>query len=118
MITWTPEKEETLEEAIAHWERLRDGKPINGEGVDSRYCCLCALYMHVTEDNQRCGGCPVRERTGLEYCAGSPWIFASKLWNWRLNDAQSPEFMAAAGRMVDFLKSLRKGDPRWASRLI
>jgi len=105
-----------LEQSIKHWERMRDGKrhktkddtdnSIDGLEVPmAEDCALCRKF-----DCQICEGCPVMNKTGKDNCDGSPYWKARYAFNERGVD--SPEFKAAAQKMIDFLESLREPTQR------
>jgi len=89
---------EALDDSIRHWKEYAKG---NGalEGFPAiNTCALCRLFFPT------CKHCPVKEKTGLVVCAGSPYslaIDALKL------GYTSPEFMSAAQKMVDFLEDIK-----------
>ena len=89
-----------LDESIAHWERLAFGPRRPGESIEAGECALCALFFAEV-----CYGCPVRERTGLRYCSGSPYVFARQAREDYGLD--SGEFHTAARAELEFLRALR-----------
>ncbi len=95
--------EKALRESIAHWERMRDGKRINQETPQGKYCSLCKLFYRRDELRQ-CEGCPVRRKTSHDTCLNTPWEAANVAFN--LVGPDSGIFKDAAAKMVDFLKSL------------
>jgi hypothetical protein len=94
-----------LERSIAHWEENAAVPKIADATMGSKDCALCCLFFWKPG---RCGGCPVRESTGLKWCEGTPYIDAC-------NAKTLPQFKRAARAEVAFLKSLRvplkKGKP-------
>jgi len=55
-----------LKGSIRKWEDI-----VKGEGSDNgiENCPLCEmLYFNI-----ECDGCPVKEKTGMDYCYGSPY---------------------------------------------
>ena len=92
-----------LHESQAHWKRHWKGKALKGEGVFEQSCALC----HVFKISKKipCLGCPVRNKTGLSYCVGSPWAGACNFWRSRFTK-QSAAFRAAARKEWEFLMSL------------
>jgi hypothetical protein len=90
---------EALKGSIAKWERMAaEGDDYKDGGVDD--CPLCREFhprFFIGKDG--CEGCPVREKTGLNYCAGSPhedYIDSD-------TDDEAQEFIRAE---LDFLRSL------------
>lgn len=77
-----------LEGSIKKWEAIVDG---SGKDMGCDNCPLCKLFY-----DDWCDGCPVKERTGLAECYGSPYE------NYR--NCRSD---ANAKAELDFLKSLR-----------
>ena len=95
----TPEALEALKKSIEHWERLASGTAREGEGIRSKSCPLCALYVQ-----NFCQGCPVAEQTIATGCAGTPWRGASDAHSeFGQNSAQ---FHFAAIAELDFLRSI------------
>ena len=104
---------EALEGSIKKWEAIVDGTGAD-QGADN--CPLCAMFIEECDpeddsiDNYGCHGCPVKEKTGQQECAGSPF------YEWRdsiPHDQKFPFFAitepqkAAAKKELEFLKSLR-----------
>ena len=84
---------------IAHWERIRDGLDTD---YSARSCALCRKFQR----NGECHGCPVRERTGLDQCRGTPYVeFINFVIDYGacVNDG---EFKRLAQAEIDFLRSL------------
>ena len=70
-----------LKLSIAHWRRLATGQERRDEIPDARHCALCALFNKPTGPNRvHCVGCPVRDKTGKEFCKGSPYLDANRAW--------------------------------------
>jgi hypothetical protein len=88
--------------SIVKWEAI-----VAGTGADDggRNCPLCAMFLMP----DGCGECPVSQRTGRSFCQGSPYTLWGKLHPgelWSLQTADTPEQLAAAKAMLEFLKSL------------
>lgn len=94
-----------LKASIRHWERMANGKSIQGEGVTWEYCELCKMFLSIDlfPNREDCRLCPVKLRTGRRHCDRTPWRAASLAWH---NGANSEEFMKAARKELTFLKSL------------
>ena len=96
-----------LEESIAHWERIRDGKEPE-LGVAN--CALCKSFI-----SGGCVGCPVREFSGKPGCEGTPyvvWAHLTEVPNKLYRIAETPEEIAAAQAELDFLRSLLPKEER------
>lgn len=101
----TPETLAALRGSIEKWDKIADQT-----GVDRgwRNCQLCNLFA---ANDLQCSGCPVAEKTGIVGCYGTPFVYFSKLnppYNKELQGyyASTPEQIAAARAMADFLRSL------------
>jgi hypothetical protein len=113
-----------LKKSIDHWREVSGVvKPWDAHiGVDN--CALCDAYYTDDNDddsvNRCCVGCPIREKTGKQFCNGTPYIYAYNAlyrWKWvgpsptqieykreiRLREIQ---FRKAANRMLVFLENL------------
>ena len=69
--------------SIKKWEfmvrHLKNGKRVNYDG-SAWTCSLCTLYLNKVSIG--CEGCPVREKTGRNFCYGTPftrWCKSSSL---------------------------------------
>lgn len=91
-----------LKASIRHWERMAKGRPIRGEEPSGEYCALCKLFPASAYDHG-CGPCPVMQRTGKCGCKGTPFFEAQYAF---LCGQYSQKFQSAAGKELDFLKSL------------
>ncbi len=92
---------EALDDSIRHWKEYAKGNGVLEGFPSGNNCALCRLSFFKSP---ACNGCPVMEKTGYAVCAGSPYslaIDALKL------GYTSPEFMAAAQQMVDFLEDIK-----------
>lgn len=95
-----------LEASIAHWERNVAAETPDGAGVSGADCALCAEFRNKSEN--QCGGCPVRDKTGLICCLDTPYASAvSRFVSWIDDPSLRSAWRAAAQRELDFLKSLR-----------
>src|SRR5689334_6486097 len=99
MNPMNPETLTALNNSIQHWERLASGQRLDGEGPYGDCCALCKLFFTRL---CTCDGCPVKLKTGLDGCQGSPYWEAQK--RWIEVGADSPEFKAAAAKELEFLK--------------
>lgn len=106
----TARQRKPLMEAIEHWKEIERGEGID-LGADS-----CSLCMKFTDED--CTGCPVRERTGLRECRGTPysnWSNAQYMLgrrSWDIEQSQvadTTELQSLARAEREFLESLLKG---------
>lgn len=70
-------KQELIDLTGDHWDRLlaaETAEEVEREGYTGAVCPLCQAYAKGTRD---CGGCPVKKKTRLDNCNGSPWSRAS-----------------------------------------
>ena len=88
-----------LELSIKKWEfivgMLNAGEEVSNDG-GLLTCGLCILY---DPRESHCAGCPVRERTGLSYCNGTPY----EAWE----DEDDFDRTTIAEKELAFLESLR-----------
>lgn len=94
---------EALKASIKHWQDMRKNWRSSSPIADN--CPLCSLFNH--DDANNCIRCPVRERTGMRYCADTPYCEAyyvhSKVGEGLVTVA---EWRKAATYEIEFLKSL------------
>lgn len=100
-----------LKGSIRKWQAIVDGHGID-QGGDN--CPLCHLFLE-NADKDYCEGCPVFEKTGKEFCYGTPyhdeWLeLPIRLTIGSINERRTPEdaekARAAATAELEFLKSL------------
>jgi len=58
-----------LKGSISKWMKIAQG---TGVDLGDRNCPLCQQFFGC-EEGLSCGGCPVREKTGLVYCKRTPY---------------------------------------------
>lgn len=88
-----------LKGSIAKWEAIVAG---TGEDNGSDNCPLCDAFI-----DRFCEGCPVKQKTGLSFCGGSPYgEFSRHSAVLGTNRATTPELVALAQAELDFLRSL------------
>ena len=88
-----------LKESIAKWEKRAAGE--HDGKLGPIHCPLCRLYHidHRTDDEASCTGCPISEKCGDDYCAGTPYCAYA--------DADEDEVLTFHAKAeLDFLKSL------------
>ena len=96
-------KSEALEASITHWEENLAAKTLKEVSVGADACALCSLY----NKNGGCTGCPVKEKTGHNFCWGTPYIGVGAAMScWQATDDDTL-FRDVAQKEIDFLKSLR-----------
>ncbi len=94
-----PEVAAALEASIKHWEENTQVTDLADARLGTNHCALCKMFY-----NQGCRGCPVKERTHMRYCTGSPYQEAEDA----ADDDRFEDFIAAAEAELEFLKSLRE----------
>ena len=73
----------------------------NDGGIHS--CGLCMLYMRDKNNYSNCLGCPIRQKTGRDWCKGTPY------WNFWVHNSPTNTLIShvdAAKRELAFLKKL------------
>lgn len=58
-----------LNKSILKWRKIVERR---GRDEGRANCPLCALY-HTSQSTSPCEGCPVRDDTGKQFCAGTPY---------------------------------------------
>ena len=80
-----------LHGTVDRWRGISEGRQFDG-GFDG--CPLCSL---IDPTNNGCGACPVKHRTGLDGCHGTPyWDFEHFL----ITHRSDPQHFDAEGRPV------------------
>lgn len=93
---------EALRASIEAWEKKLEEVDPNNVLTSPDVCPLCRLYY-----DDGCHGCPVRNKTRLSLCRGTPYLEAyDALEEWLEDSTKRPEFLLAALAEIDFLKSL------------
>jgi hypothetical protein len=95
----TPEAKEALEKCIEKYDRASKGKSIS---LGPSSCALCKIFHSF----YGCDGCPVKERTGLDYCENTPYLNIA--WTMAKHHHSSGFYKDAARQERDFLISLRE----------
>ena len=98
--------------SIKKWQNIADG---NGIDMGVSNCALCKEFFYAKYDGTRCGGCPVKARTGKTACRNTPYVewcghhVAEHEGDVDMVDTKviCPECKEIALREVAFLKSLR-----------
>lgn len=59
-----------LEQCIDHWNNnIQLAKNKQAPDISSRSCALCEMYL-----KHSCQACPIRMKTGLPTCHGTPYV--------------------------------------------
>ena len=98
-----------LEASIAHWKRMKANEMLDDcEEPSVDECPLCLIFNDPNQ-SRFCEGCPVYESTKRIYCADTPYNDARLAWiDWNHGKPRArAKFRRAAGRMIEFLESLR-----------
>lgn len=101
-----------LDESIAHWQRLASGNRLPDESIGMSHCALCKL---VDPDTNDCGQCPIAiVNPSNEWCKDTPYddtdaatVSYTKA-SGSYEDLDSPAFLAAAQRELEFLQQVRE----------
>jgi hypothetical protein len=97
---------EALKASIAKWERNAEAKTPAEYRTQDIDCPLCGLFIFPGS----CLNCPVYERTGQQFCRGTPYRSAAAArYDWGAHphvDKCRDTAHAAARDEVAFLKSL------------
>lgn len=108
----TPQALTALQKSIAHWERVATGNRQPDELVGGGWCDLCTEFNHSMSWNKRCKGCPVYEKTGEQFCAGTPWVEIERVLDGRCGEEATADWLDTdeaaelAAKELAFLKSL------------
>ena len=101
------ETKAALERSIQHWKNNTAAEMPDDVSVSDADCALCSLFLDLA-----CHGCPIREKTGIPSCLGSPYtdcVIALGYWFHYGNSPSMDNFRKHAAQMVAFLESLREG---------
>ncbi len=91
-----------LHASIKHWKDVVAG---SSTCIGPYDCALCGLFNTVHKhidapQSQRCNGCPVKDKTGKDFCLGSPYPDIEAL------RPLDNDFIPTAQKELDFLISL------------
>ena len=99
---WKARAVVALKESIEHWERLRKASQDEDEEPTADDCACCIEFEYLTLDE--CNSCPIRLRTSLNGCWGTPYRDASTDWyDWRDGGSMGAAPMSVQ-RMLDYLR--------------
>ena len=108
----TPETLTALKLSIKHWEENLAAEEPFEVSIGANSCALCKQFRRPDRPVY-CAGCPVRDATELNGCAGSPFEDANKAhnaWCRYKTDRSRDAWREAARAELDFLKSLLPED--------
>lgn len=101
---WNERATPALEDCIAHWGRMATGEEEEEEKPTSDFCACCQQFSPHQDD---CGDCPIKRRTGLDSCDGTPYHAANTAWAYgnekafRVNAERMAEYLRETLRMVE-----------------
>ena len=106
MEEMTPETRKALKGSIKKWEKIVKSTKAVDKG--KKNCPLCSLFFQ-----RYCGGCPVKESMGEEYCVGTPyatWCMHQEEYHMAYIDLSRhpncPDCLRLAKAELEFLKGL------------
>lgn len=99
--------QEALDDSIRHWKEYAAGNGEKEGFPTDESCSLCKLFFFKSP---ACKGCPISNKTKQSVCQGSPYELAIDTLKLGYT---SPEFMAAAQQMVDFLEDIKNNPRQW-----
>ena len=104
-------KAQALKQSIAHWQRMLK---LSVEDIKNKLeypswsgCALCKLYFIYHAPN--CYGCPVKDKTGLSQCKGTPYLKVLSLYT-DISKGKSlalKTFHKPVQKEIDFLGSVK-----------
>jgi hypothetical protein len=98
-----------LELSIEKWKKNTKVQRKSQARIKAESCPLCAMFANTNDEDtlldELCNGCPVKARTGIYGCQGTPWEKARDQYHDKLASVQ--DFHKAAQAEVEFLESLR-----------
>lgn len=116
---------DALEQSIAHWGDNVAAETLEEVSLNGKDCALCQMFFDGGKADC-CSCCPVRIRTGISYCGGTPYESACNArdeweesidryrdWDGNVTSTKeiddTPEAWRTAARAEhEFLKSLRQ----------
>ena len=96
-----------LEASIKHWEEnVRRAKfgLLNLRHISQSDCALCKLYNQPDNEHRCSTACPVKRRSGRDFCLGTPYRYVRRAL---VFNEVSVAVANAAKEELKFLKSLR-----------
>ena len=90
-----------LEGSIKKWEKIVESTEEKDRGVEN--CPLCRLFYNDFSEDEDCMGCPVKEKTGMYGCIGSPY----QDWKNHYKNSHGVEFGEGTSRHKDCPECLR-----------
>lgn len=102
---------EALKGSIRKWEAIAEG---TGKDQGPYNCPLCLKFNSGVDGNEKisdsCLGCPVREKTGFRFCAGSPYASYEEAEELEDDAEMAVALSSAAKAELAFLRSLLPSD--------
>lgn len=97
-----------LKASIEHWKRVVTSPET--EPINSKSCALCQIFLVPSRHKEvtDCIGCPVFEKTGKQYCRGTPYqdVYEAS----KRGDDNEKAYNEAAKEELEFLQSLLPDD--------
>ena len=98
-----------LEASIQHWRDNLAAETPNEADTSADSCALCGEFAKNL-GRGACQDCPVHERTGVRYCAKTPYVkayYALERWRFTQSATDRDDFRVWAKAEVELLESLR-----------
>ena len=104
-----------LQESIKKWRKNLKVEKFFDFKIGANHCPLCELFVYGQPIENKCNGCPIKEKTGNSSCYGTPYYeFLENLHNamWVPNEENEnyaeklKNLRRSIKREIAFLKSL------------
>lgn len=100
-----------LKASIAHHESNLAAEMPGEVALNRRNCALCRKFNRLSmSDSEACTGCPVADKTGKQFCDGTPFYdLESAYYEWKHDPKKTMRALAfrkAEREEIKFLKSL------------
>lgn len=108
-----------LEDSIEKWKMnlsYAEAGTLKHITMSAITCPLCSLFYRDYMEDAPCSGCPVYERSGVEYCKETPYpkalaeLNACKMEIYEGREVSTESLIAAVKAEVEFLESLQEND--------
>jgi len=105
-----PKARAVYHEVLEHWKDiLRRAEADMPLPIGPRACSWCLLFNSMQRRSDDCKGCPIYERTGRQYCEGTPYETVDEVYDQRVfKEATKDELCAVVREQLDFLYSFRE----------